>query len=90
MNTDNIFYGKDFVSQYKSLPKKIQDIATKKENIFKDNPFHPSLRMHTLKGRLSGLMSISITLNYRIIFEIKKNGDIIFISVGKHDIYKSL
>jgi hypothetical protein len=31
-----------------------------------------------------------LTQNYRIIFERMPNGDILFISIGKHDIYKYL
>ncbi|HBW74059.1 MAG TPA: plasmid stabilization protein [Candidatus Magasanikbacteria bacterium] len=54
------------------------------------NPLHPSLRIHALQGNLKGLWSISITGSYRIIFERQKNGDILFISIGKHDIYKNL
>jgi mRNA-degrading endonuclease YafQ of YafQ-DinJ toxin-antitoxin module len=86
----NIFYSDDFEKQFLNLPKEIQVISIKKEKIFRQNPIHPSLRLHSLKGKLSGLHSISITLNYRIIFKRVENGDIIFISIGKHDIYNYL
>jgi len=50
------------------------------------NPFHPSLRLHRLAGRLSSLHSISITLSYRITLEFLINGnDIVPIDVGDHD-----
>ena len=32
------------------------------------NPFHPSLRLHALEGRLQGLFSIGLNLKYRIKF----------------------
>ena len=35
------------------------------------NPFHPSLRLHRLKGRLRKLHSVSINLVYRIVIESK-------------------
>lgn len=90
MIVKDIHYSKKFVKELKKLPKEIIAIAIKKEEIFKDNPLHPSLRLHGLKGSLEGIWSISITGGYRIIFERMKNGDILFISIGKHDIYKNL
>lgn len=83
----NIFYGRRFVAQFKLLSQSVKNIAIKKEEYFRANPLHPSLRLHPLKGKLAGLWSISITLNFRIIFERMPNGDIIFISIGKHDLY---
>lgn len=90
MIVKNIFYSSDFARQFKALPLIIQKLAVKKEKIFRQNPLHPSLRLHSLKGKLSGLYSISLTLNYRIIFQRKKRGDLVFISIGRHDIYDCL
>lgn len=85
-----ILYSSEFVAELRKLPKTLLALAIKKEKIFKDNPLHPSLRLHALQGKLKGLWSISITGSYRIIFERQANGDILFISIGKHDIYRSL
>lgn len=85
-----VYYSSDFESQFRSMPKAIQKTAIRKEKIFKSNPFHPSLRFHPLKGKLQGLFSISVTMNYRIIFKRKPSGEIIFISIGRHDIYPYL
>ena len=85
-----IFYSSKFVTEFKKLPKQLMVLAVKKEKIFKGNPLHPSLRLHALQGKLKGLWLISITGGYRIIFERQKNGDILFISIGKHDIYRNL
>ena len=90
MIVKNIYYSKKFVKELKYLPKEIIDLAIKKEKVFKENPLHSSLRLHELHGKFEGIWSISITSNYRIIFERMPNGDILFISVGKHDIYKYL
>ena len=50
------------------------------------NPFHPSLRLHRLSGRLADLHSVSITLSYRITLEFLVEGDeIIPVDVGDHD-----
>ena len=50
------------------------------------NPHHPSLRLHTLSGKLAGLHSISINISYRITLEIMiQNDEIIPVNVGDHD-----
>ncbi len=90
MIVKTIVYSTAFVKELRRLPKEIALLAVKKENIFKANPLHPSLRLHGLRGKLSWLWSLSVTGSYRIIFERQKNGDILFISIGKHDIYKNL
>lgn len=90
MIVKEIHYSKRFVKELKLLPEDIISIAIKKEEIFKDNPLHPSLRLHELHVKFQGIWFISLTQNYRIIFERMPNGDILFISIGKHDIYKYL
>jgi len=50
------------------------------------NPFHPSLRLHPLQGKLVGLHSVSINLSYRITLELLiEDGRIIPINIGDHD-----
>lgn len=50
------------------------------------NPFHPSLRLHPLSGRLSGLHSVSINLSCRITLEfLLKDQEIIPVNVGDRD-----
>lgn len=50
------------------------------------NPFHPSLRLHRLKGSLSELHSVSINISYRITLEfILNDRQIIPIDIGGHD-----
>ena len=50
------------------------------------DPFHPSLRLHRLKGSLSDLHSVSINISYRITLELVIQGhEIIPIDVGSHD-----
>ena len=53
--------------------------------ILEQNPFHPSLRLHALEGRLAGLHAISINLQYRITLELElREQEIILVSVGSH------
>jgi mRNA-degrading endonuclease YafQ of YafQ-DinJ toxin-antitoxin module len=53
--------------------------------LLEQNPLHPSLRLHPLKGRLSGLHSVSISMQYRITLELELRADeIVFVNVGSH------
>lgn len=50
------------------------------------NPHHPSLRLHGLQGRLSGLSSVSINMSYRIVLSLViRENDIILVDIGNHD-----
>ena len=50
------------------------------------NPHHPSLRLHALKGKLSGLHRVSINLSYRItLVMVVTESEIVPIHVGSHD-----
>jgi mRNA-degrading endonuclease YafQ of YafQ-DinJ toxin-antitoxin module len=50
------------------------------------NPFHPSLRLHPLSGRLAGVHSVSVNLSYRITLELLIEGkEMVLLHVGDHD-----
>jgi mRNA-degrading endonuclease YafQ of YafQ-DinJ toxin-antitoxin module len=50
------------------------------------NPDHPSLRLHSLDGRLKGLSSVSINMRYWIVLELEIQDEvIILINIGNHD-----
>jgi addiction module RelE/StbE family toxin len=89
MNNLNIYYSKDFKQQWDRLPKEIKNSAIEKEKLLKENFFHPSLRLHPLKGRLRGMWSMSVNMQYRIIIQLEEK-IIVFVSIGKHDIYRNL
>jgi mRNA-degrading endonuclease YafQ of YafQ-DinJ toxin-antitoxin module len=51
-----------------------------------DNPFHPSLRLHKLQGKLGEYHSISIDMSYRVVIEFIIQEDVIIpIDIGSHD-----
>jgi mRNA-degrading endonuclease YafQ of YafQ-DinJ toxin-antitoxin module len=53
--------------------------------MLEQNPLHPSLRLHPLQGRLTGLHSVSISMRYRITLELEMRAqEIVFINVGSH------
>jgi mRNA-degrading endonuclease YafQ of YafQ-DinJ toxin-antitoxin module len=54
--------------------------------LLETNPHHPSLRMHALTGRLTGIYSLSINLSYRITLELLiQDQTIVPINMGDHD-----
>jgi len=54
--------------------------------LFEANPFHPSLRLHSLHGKFNGLHSVSINVSSRIVLELLiEYHQIIPVNVGDHD-----
>ena len=50
------------------------------------NPYHPSLRLHSLEVRSKGLSSISINMSYRIVLDMEiRDEEIILVKIGNHD-----
>jgi len=90
MIVGQIHFSKKYTKELKKVSEPILQLAVNKEKLFRENPLHPSLRLHPLKGEHEGLWSISINRNYRIIFQRMEGGDILFVSIGKHDIYRCL
>jgi len=77
-----------FEKKFEKLPKDIQKMATRKIILFEDNPYHPSLNTHKLKGPLFGYWSFYINKNYRVLFRFLKNNEVVYYDLDTHDIYK--
>jgi toxin HigB-1 len=64
----------------------LQQPYLKTLQLLEANPFHASLRLHSLSGKLADLHSISINMSYRITLElIIQDQEIIPVNVGDHD-----
>lgn len=76
----------NFLKKHKNIVSKYK----KTLELLEINPFHPSLRLHKLQGRLNVLYSVSIDMQYRISIEFYiENNRIIPIDIGTHDeVYK--
>ena len=84
-----IFYTAQFARLYKKIPDEIKRKAEKRETLFRENPFAPSLKTHKLQGDLSDFWSFTIDFRNRIIFEFKDDRTaVIFHSIGDHDMYR--
>jgi len=85
----NLVFTETYIKREKEFLKRHRDLIPRYKKILKlleINPFHPSLRLHKLRGKFKDKYSVSITMNYRIIltFAVVKN-EIILVDIGSHD-----
>lgn len=84
-----LIFTESYEKRVKKFIKKHPDLKDKYVKILKllaIKPYHPSLKLHKLSGKLSKLHSVSINLSYRItIHFIIKKDTIIPIDVGTHN-----
>jgi mRNA-degrading endonuclease YafQ of YafQ-DinJ toxin-antitoxin module len=84
-----IVYPESYIRRARKFLAKNPDLTRQYQKtleLLEINPFHPSLRLHPLKGRLAGLHSVSINIAYRITLElIIREKEIILVNVGKHE-----
>lgn len=83
-----IEYTPTFAKNYKKLPTDTQKKAEKRELLFRQNPFSPSLKTHKLSGKLDTYWSFSLDYQHRIVFRFTEEGTILFVDVGTHSVYR--
>lgn len=73
---------KKFFAKHPEILKQYEKIL----KILCVNPEHPSLRLHKLSGKFTGLSSVSINISYRLIIHfVIRDDKIIPIDIGSHD-----
>ena len=84
-----LIYPESYIRRARKFLKKHPEIHSqyrKTLGLLELNPYHPSLRLHSLQGCMSGLSSVSINISYRIVIEFIIEGDeILLVNIGKHD-----
>ena len=84
-----LIYPESYLKRAKKFLKKHPEIRSQYQKtleLLELNPYHPSLRLHQLQGRLNELSSVSINMSYRIALEmVIQENDIILVDVGHHD-----
>ncbi len=83
-----IHISSDFEQSFRKLPRSIQDLATRKDQWFRDDAFDARLKTHKLKGVLEGYWSYSVNYQYRILFRFLNPSEVLYYDIGTHDIYK--
>ena len=74
-----------FDKLFQKLGQKIQMKAVKKADLFKKNPFHPSLRVEKLHPKKFNVWSFRIDKDYRIVFKFVEKDLVEFMFVGHHN-----
>lgn len=80
----NLSFTDRFLKLYRNLPNDIRIRVDKQLRLLLDNPKHPSLRFHKMKGS-KNQWEISVTMNYRIVFQIHEDVYVLY-TIGPHDI----
>ena len=84
-----MIYPESYIKRARKFLKKHPEIHNqhrKTLELLELNPYHPSPRLHSLQGRMSGLSSVSINISYRIVLELIIEGDeILLVNIVKHD-----
>ena len=84
----NPFTVKSYWKSYKGLPKKIQRDADRKFNLWKKNPFHPSLNFKCVNTEYN-IWSVRVTMDYRAL-AVRNDKSVIWYWIGDHDKYEQL
>ena len=82
-----VHYTSRFVKDLKKLSPQKQQLAVKREKLFKTDPFNPLLKTHKLLGKLKGHWAFSITYQDRVLFRFINKSEVIFYKIGSHAIY---
>jgi len=89
MTKYKVWYSASYLKRAKRFKRCHPELLNRYEKtlqLLELNPFHPSLRLHRLKGELKYLHSVSINLQYRITLHFVIKDDLIIpVDVGSHD-----
>lgn len=82
-----------FVRAFKRAVRRQPDLRARVERTLKqlvEDPFHPTLHSHKLKGDLAGAWACTVDYDNRILFELVRNPEsgeeeILLLTMGTHD-----
>lgn len=78
----------NFQRQFSKQEVELKEEILEKLDLLKNKSNHQTLKVHKLKGRLSGRYSFSVNYRIRIIFNFLDKDEIVLLAVGDHDVYK--
>ena len=84
----NPFTVRSYWKSYKGLPKKIQRDADRKFDLWKKNPFHPSLNFKCVNTEYN-IWSVRVTMDYRAL-AVRNEKSVIWYWIGDHNKYEQL
>lgn len=75
-----------FKQAYAALPTEIQKLADKQYELWKEEPYHPSLHFKCVEKQ-GNIWSVRVTRGYRAL-GVRDGGDIVWFWIGDHDKYE--
>ena len=84
----NSFTVKSFWRSYKELSETIQKQADAKFELWKENPFHPSLRFKFVNSE-DNIWSVRVNMDYRAL-AVREKDIVIWYWIGDHRKYEQL
>jgi len=78
-------YHKQFLKDYRRLPKSIRPQFKKRLKLFLENPKNPVLRDHALSGLLKGRRAFSVTGDLRIVYRFVTPDFVVLLRLGTHN-----
>jgi addiction module RelE/StbE family toxin len=83
-----LYRHKNFIKQFKKLPKQVRNKFEERIKLFVSNPFTGILNNHSVGKRFPDCRSINITGDYRAIYKYE-NDIVTFVNIGTHSqLYK--
>lgn len=79
-----IIFHLQFQKHGKKLNSKQRQHVSERLHLFLDNPFHPTLNNHALKGKYLDYRSINITGDLRAIYKSVNENECIFVALDTH------
>jgi addiction module RelE/StbE family toxin len=79
-----IRFHRQFEKRYKALRGNQKEKFKQRRNILLEDPFHPLLNNHPLRGKYHGYRSINIGGDLRAIFKVQNEDMLIFVDIGPH------
>ncbi|MAZ56594.1 hypothetical protein CL653_02285 [bacterium] len=80
---------KQFKKDFSKLPKTTKAKALIALELFTQDPNHPTLRIHALRGKWAGHFSLDVTGDTRAIYFVVEEGIVRFVTIGSHSqLYK--
>ena len=79
----NISYSKLFIKQSKKLSPELRQKLQYRIRLFSQNPLHPTLRNHALKGKFKDYRSIDVNGDIRALY-LQREDEAVFDVLGAH------
>lgn len=73
------------VKKWQKKPLELMHHFKERLRLFSEQPFHPSLKTHSLSGGLKTYSAFSIIYEYRLVFKFISDNKALLIAIGTHD-----